>query len=144
MMLMPFRVTYRAVGLDRGVTLIHRWSLRLPGGWSIKLHHLINPDLPAGCRHSHPWWFISLVLWGWYEEIVGGVRRRRRGTGNIGFRRRKYTHRVCQVSPRGCWTLVLCGRNSNVWGFINPRGSWIPWRGFVAAAPGERAAWCED
>jgi hypothetical protein len=62
---------YRKIGLARGdgIVLFKRWSIALPCGWSIKLHHLLRPDYDR-CPHDHPWNFWSLILWGGYEEII--------------------------------------------------------------------------
>lgn len=49
---------------------LRRWSMWLPFGWSLKLHHILRSDSDR-CQHDHPWGFWTLILWGGYDELVG-------------------------------------------------------------------------
>lgn len=51
-----------------GAIFLIRFSFRLKSGGSIKIHLFLNDDNGA---HSHPWNFVSLVLFGGYKELSG-------------------------------------------------------------------------
>lgn len=82
--------------------------------------------------HDHPWWFVSLMMWGSYTEVTDGARARRTapepwrlffGDRPIVYRPATWRHRVELIghgwSPREipCWTLIITGRRSRTWGF---------------------------
>jgi hypothetical protein len=100
---------------------------------AVMLHNMLNADDDT-CHHDHPWWFITLVIWGGYiEEITdadGRVRTRRNRPGMILFRPAHHTHRIVALPKGNCWTLVLRGRKSRSWGF-HTTGGWIGHRTFI-------------
>lgn len=90
-----------------------RWVLDLRL-FSLRLHHFHRSDDDRHL-HDHPWWFLSLILSGGYEEIT------ERGTvavkpGRVVFRRASHRHAVKLLGP-SCWTIVLTGPIRRVWGF---------------------------
>ena len=122
---------------------------------NVYLHKFMRSD-DDRALHDHPWWFISLMLRGRYDEVTeAGVRRRR--AGSIAFRPAEWRHRVAlirqglplagQVWEVPCWTLIVTGRNRRTWGFwCPPRGRnpfarerFIPWQEFGDAGCGETA-----
>lgn len=111
--------------------------------WALMLHKMHRPDDDT-CHHDHPWWFITLVLWGGYvEEITlpdGTIRVRRNRPGTLLFRRAEHTHRIDALPSGSCWTLVLRGRKLRRWGFHTPKG-WVGWREFIDLR--NAVAWCE-
>ncbi|QXN74972.1 hypothetical protein SEA_POSH_64 [Gordonia phage Posh] len=103
---------------------------------NVYLHQFLRSD-DDRALHDHPWWFVSLILRGEYEEITGRysehaeLRRR----GSIAFRPAKWRHRV-QLTRRPvpgrsiiewpelpCWTLIITGRRTRSWGFWCP--NWV-------------------
>lgn len=98
-----------------GSLYLQRWHLVRLFGLALMLHKMHRPDYSL-CDHDHPWWFISLVLRGGYEELVDGEHRRHR-PGALLFRGRHFRHHITRL-PRGtAWTLVLRGRHTRTWGF---------------------------
>lgn len=128
--------------------LFHRWTLRpwadrkRPGKsarWKLMIHHFL-PDADDRDVHDHPRGFVSLVLWGRYDDWVPcedcdgeGFRlpddfpcRRcnhtglrlgdRMRPGMIRHRRASHAHRT-RVGPKGCWTVVIMGPSLREWGF---------------------------
>ena len=101
---------------------------------ALLLHHIWRPDCDRA-PHDHPWWFVSLVLKGWYLEnrynadgyFTHQVRRRR---FSIGFRRSTDLHDIREVSPN-LWTLVLVGPKCREWGFMTNDG-WVHWKDYIA------------
>lgn len=122
---------------------LRRWSLALPWGWSVKLHHILRTDADR-CQHDHPWAFWTIVLWGGYEETVGENQRlNRMRPGRSAYRPVGFRHRIVSL-PRGhAWTLVITKRRECEWGFFT-RGGWMHWRKFVDAARSARILWCHD
>lgn len=125
---------------------LRRWSLWLPFGWSLKLHHILRAD-DDRCPHDHPWGFWTLILWGGYDEVIlgvfGGEKVNRMRPGRLAYRPASFKHRIERL-PRGhAWTLVLTRRRAQEWGFYT-RDGWMHWRSFVDAARSRRVFWCED
>jgi hypothetical protein len=90
-----------------------RWVLNL-GLFSVRLHHWLGSDDPRA-HHDHPWWYLTLVLWGGYvDSFPGGSDKL--GMGSMRFRRSSWIHTV-KVNPGGCWTLMLTGPEVRDWGF---------------------------
>ena len=126
-----------------------RWSLWLPLGCSLKLHHIVRPD-DDRCSHDHPWWFLRVIVWGGYFEEYGdrGQAAHRKpwrpwAPWRVYFCSRRFRHRITEL-PRGhSWTLVLCGPSNQEWGFFTRQG-WMQWKAFVDAAWSNRVLWCDD
>lgn len=110
-----------------------RWVLNIPIG-SLRLHHFLRSDTDRH-PHDHPWWFVTVVLKGKYEDrtpcpdcrsgpsgpygfcdTCHGFRYLvdQLGTGSIRFRPALHRH---WVHTDGCWTLIITGRNLRKWGF---------------------------
>lgn len=50
---------------------LHRWMLKLPFGYTLRLHHWFRSD-DKRAMHNHPWDFWTLVLKGGYEDWTEG------------------------------------------------------------------------
>lgn len=96
-----------------------RWVIPLPFGFSIRYHDF-TPEHVDTDAHSHPWWFVTFVISGEYDdyssEDVDFLR-----IGSVRFRPRNHVHRVA-ISNRGCKTIVFTGRHHKNWGFYTPDG----------------------
>jgi hypothetical protein len=116
-----------------------RWFL-IPRNHRLNIYlHKFMRDDDDRALHDHPWWFVSVMLWGRYKEFVvsalGGQQRLDRRTGSAAFRPAVHRHRVElfkdeQGQPQPCWTLVITGRKSRTWGFWCNKG-FVPWYDFV-------------
>lgn len=108
---------------------------------NIYLHKFIRSD--DDVQHDHPWWFISLILRGEYDEVVGDrVTRRKRGS--VAFRRAEHYHQVRLVDGAPCVTLIVTGRKKREWGFYCPKG-WMHWEKFtVQRVNGNHAGGCGE
>lgn len=107
--------------------------------FGIYLHHIHRPDREPD-PHDHPWNFASMVLAGWYEELVWADKRDaaswiRRDRPRWSLRRitRNGAHRITGTSGP-LWTLVLTGPKVAEWGFW-PRGRFVPWREYLSQPP---------
>jgi len=110
---------------------LHRWRFRLwSKGPGIMIHRHNDPD-PGRALHDHPWWFISLILRGGYEEEhadirlahLGGIPRQWR-RGSIHMMRLGKAHRITRLLRAPTWTLIIHGSVKRKWGFY-------PLEGFV-------------
>lgn len=105
---------------------MRRWNLRLPGGFSIKLHMIALPD--HGELHDHPWKFISVILRGGYEqETAEDSKLYRPGMPNIRLDPTKQ-HKVTPII-RPTWTIGFYWPKEREWGFWIPDDEgehWIP------------------
>jgi hypothetical protein len=129
-----------------------RWYLIPLNPWfNVYLHKFMRDD-DDRALHDHPWWFVSLILKGGYQEVVDVSETGRRlsfstpydddpldveirSAGSVAYRPAEHRHRV--VLYRGvdgkkipCWTLVATGRKKRTWGFYCPKG-FVPWFDFV-------------
>jgi hypothetical protein len=121
---------------ETGEPYLVRWSLF---SW-LKVHRILREDVGRDL-HDHPWRFVSIVLWGWYDEEIpyaqaypgrpiscpgpysdATVVRRVRW---FNFKRPEGQHRIVKVSKR-CWTLVVNGPHVRTWGFHTAQG-FVPW-----------------
>lgn len=99
---------------DIGETFI-RYDIVKTRWFNIYLHRLIAETPHAQC-HSHPWWFIALILKEGYMEYTSQTRWVYRRPGSLLFRRASHTHNVI-TSCEGMWSLVLTGPKKHEWGF---------------------------
>jgi hypothetical protein len=121
----------REDGPGISVPYLDRWHLLNTRFGRLYLHRFWRSD--DDVFHDHPWWFVSLILRGYYDEVTpfssyGGEVHEIRRVGSIRYRPATWRHRV-MIAPqmRGrVWTLVLTGRKVRQWGFWCPKG-WIEW-----------------
>jgi hypothetical protein len=106
------KFTREALGLSE-CPYLHRWVLDF-GPFALRLHRWRSSD-DARAFHDHPWWFLTLVLWGGYTD-VSPAGRDRLGVGSIRFRRSHHQHTV-EIAHDPTWTLLITGRPSRRWGF---------------------------
>jgi hypothetical protein len=96
---------------------LYRWTLIL-FGYSIRIHHWIKSD-DRRYFHDHACDLISIILKGQYlnvmpeRTIVAKAWRPR-------FMRAEQRHYL-DIPKEGAWTLLLCGRPRQKWGFFVPR-----------------------
>lgn len=109
-----------------GQPYLRRWSLRLPGGWSIRLHRFYRGDV-SRAMHTHPFWFITLPLSPYVEEVMDDlgriyIRIVRRLIPQ--YRSLTFKHRVIgSLSGGPWWTIVLTGPGAQTWGFLDEQSS---------------------
>lgn len=108
---------------------------------NIYLHKFLKDD-DDRALHDHPWWFVSLMVWGGYFEHSELERNtwktftKHRTAPSIAFRRPTDRHRIelertpVLNKPIPCWTIVVTGPKSRAWGFWCPKG-FVPWFDFV-------------
>jgi hypothetical protein len=73
--------------------------------------------------HTHPWRFITFILWnGYVEETPNG--KKIYGPGRILYRPLDWIHRLEIYQP--CITLVITFKKIQEWGFVTKNGL-IPW-----------------
>lgn len=128
-------------------SLFPKWSR------AIYLHVMYRQDRDR-CHHDHPWPFLTIVLWGGYDEEVtvhetlftpGEKYTRRNRPGTVRYNRATHTHRVSNLPKGRCYTLVFRGRKARTWGFWSGMGQWIRWNVFTKGLhPTSKVLWCED
>ncbi len=100
---------------------LRRWVLNL-GLFSVRLHHWFYGDDPRH-MHDHPWAFWTIVLRGSYTDVTPQGEELL-PAGSIRYRPALHKH---TVKTKGCWTLLLCGPESRIWGFWITRASGHPY-----------------
>jgi hypothetical protein len=69
--------------------------------------------------HTHPWNFISLILWGRYTEKLkrnNEIGYYGRNTGNYAIRYKTDSHQIIDIHPP-VTTLIFAGRRDDSWGY---------------------------
>ena len=120
-----------------------RWYL-IPRNkrFNLYLHKFLRDD-DDRALHDHPWWFVSLVIRGAYQEMLDGGRSVVRRAGSVGFRAAEHRHRVVLLRVP-TWTIVLTGPVARDWGFWCPKG-FVPWQRFTATNnPGDVGPGCGE
>lgn len=150
------RVTRRPPNIEIGGPenpYLRRWYV-IPRNrvFNIYLHQFLRDD-DDRALHDHPWPNCSIVLRGWYYEILF-ERRPEHGSALPAtrtvlrepgrwpvFRRAATAHRIMlpkvanfQAVP--CWSLFLTGPALRNWGFWCPAGRWVHWRSFATGPRG--------
>lgn len=105
-------------------------------GISCRVHEILQSD-DDRAYHDHPWWYITVVLRGGYWEIRPKYDRsgifvgdscRWIGPGRVLFRRAKSWHRLEIPNGQTAFTLFICGRKAQDWGFlVNPKNKVAWW-----------------
>lgn len=98
----------------------YRWVLNL-GLFAIRLHHWVGSD-DERALHNHPYWFITFVIKGAYEDVTeSGSELLKAFT--IRFRKASHTHTV-RLKTKDCWTLLISGPPIHQWGFFTKNRFW--------------------
>ena len=135
-----------------GEVYLDRWGLSHVRLGGVLLHRMDAPD-PGPDLHDHPWWFVTIPLWGGYTELRAEARDAclyaglaqaqeemagvgpdqtacRRGVEEVRrpFRPRVMRlgecHTIVSLRRRRAWSLVINGPRRRSWGFFAPEG-WI-------------------
>ena len=81
-----------------------RWRLLGAGRFMLRLHRILSPD-GTPFLHTHPFWYVSVVLRGGYTERFlrpdGTLAKRRHGPGAVIVRRPDTAHRIDSVRLLG-------------------------------------------
>lgn len=128
-------------GNGRCSTYLYRWVVWRGKSFKVYLHHFVGDDWSLDL-HDHPKRFISIGLWGWYEEEIPcpsetpGAPESFAHTHRTIYRAPWYRsfpaehiHRL-RVPDKNTWTLVIVGRGSREWGFWHG-GRFLHWRAYV-------------
>lgn len=131
-----------------GPRYLLRWYVIPRNPWlNVYLHKFLHDDEDRAL-HDHPWWFVSVMVWGKYREVVpypahgnGHYHHVERSAPSVALRSASHAHRVVlkrdyKDRPVPCWTLVITGRVSRDWGFHCPQG-WRHWKEFTAFDKGD-------
>jgi hypothetical protein len=128
------------IGID-GDPYLDRLRLVRTPWFGIFLHHIHRPDKDCD-PHDHPWSFASLVLTGWYRELVWPDKRhrdqyteRQRNRWSLRWLSRRQAHIIIDIGAP-LWTLVFVGPRRADWGFWTP-GGFVGWRQYISEGRGD-------
>ncbi len=124
-----------------GRVYLDRWGIEC-GLFGVFLHRMNAPD-PGLDLHDHPWTFVTIPLWGGYDEYrapsreapwfarvaeMEGSHKATRGIAETveawhpRLMRLDECHRIHRLHRPTVWTLVLRGPKWRKWGFFLPTG----------------------
>jgi len=95
---------------------LRRWKLEAGRLFSVRLHHWVAGD-PEEYQHMHPWNFLTIVLWGGYDDVAEGRPTDYVRAPAVRYRPMSWRHSVINVRP-GTWSLVITGRVLGAWRFF--------------------------
>jgi hypothetical protein len=133
-----FKKEFIYVGTDH----LHfiRWIIFHSKNFAIYLHKFVGDDT-ARALHDHPKRFISIGLWGHYDEEVpekgwvpeGGApfstERNLFLAPWIRSFRPTHIHRIRNCV--GCWSLVFVFSRDREWGFWRNNQTWVQWEQYL-------------
>lgn len=87
-------------------------------GFGLRVHVWLRSD-DKRYKHSHPWWFCTLVVKGSYKDVYDSEGQEKSDKLNrFSFRFRKSNHKhYVDIPEGGCVTILLTGRPKQKWGF---------------------------
>jgi hypothetical protein len=130
----PFQIRWKEPLGNTNKPYCYRWSFVL-FGYSLRVHHWLGGKFqePSLHLHNHPHDFISILLKGGYSNIYLDKRGRTQvnkiQAPYIWWAKAAAYHHL-DVPEGGAWTLLLCGRPYNKWGFWVHNHHWRPLRYF--------------
>lgn len=131
-----------------GRVYLNRWGIAHDRIGGVLLHKMEAPD-PGVDLHDHPWWFVSIILWGGYTEERALVREapmfaqikecvengaghpcpgttrgvvEEREWGSIKTMRLDECHTITALKRKTSWSLVIKGPRRRSWGFYLANG----------------------
>lgn len=121
-----------------------RWYL-IPRNrfFNIYLHKFLKSD-DDRATHDHPWYSLSFILSGSYEEFVRlNLSKqydrwpdlhitKRFDAGSVILRSAKHSHIIKLIDRNPVWTIFMTGPKIREWGFWCPKG-WRHWRDYTKA-----------
>ena len=105
---------------------LYRWTLII-FGFTIRLHHWLRSD-DNRYFHDHATNLISIILKGHYYNVIPAddscdtskCNKILVKAGSVWKAKAEQRHYL-EIPEGGAWTLLLCGRPYNKWGFWVPR-----------------------
>lgn len=91
---------------------------------NVYLHKFLRSD-DDRALHDHPWWFVSWIVRGTYDEHTPAGRSSRR-RWSVAYRPALWRHRVALTSGPAV-TIVVTGRKSRMWGFWCAGDRFVRW-----------------
>lgn len=133
--LMASREPDFVIGPDRDPPYIRRWWVIPRNKWFNIYLHEVQQDDDDRALHDHPWYNMSYIVEGGYNEITPTKTFWPLHQGGIRFRKPTAAHRLELLNGRTI-TLFLTGPRVREWGFHCPQG-WVHWKQFTTSTNGE-------
>jgi hypothetical protein len=95
---------------------LHRWKLLKVWRLMVRVHHFIDVDRTP-FHHTHPFHYVSIILWGGYTEevkIKGEVEIRQHLAPAIVWRKGDTPHRIIRLH-RSAYTLFFAWYTDRPW-----------------------------
>jgi hypothetical protein len=135
------------IGPDRTPPYIRRWWV-IPRNKIFNIYlHEVQQDDDDRAMHDHPWWNVSYVIEGGYNEITPQwPTGKKLFAGQIRFRWASQLHRLQLLThPGRTVTLFITGPRIREWGFMCPEGiGWRHWKIFTGENKGVVGRGCGD
>jgi hypothetical protein len=128
-------------GAHRCPTYMYRWILGTIGPVKIYLHHFVGDDWSLDL-HDHPKRFVSIGLWGRYNEARPTQTVERFNAPWFRTFPSEHRHRLMMVRPgEECWTLIFVGPPQRAWGFWH-LARFVPFMEYVRGPLGDKMKAC--
>lgn len=133
------------IGPDKNPPYIRRWWI-IPRNKFFNIYlHEVQQDDDDRALHDHPWWNMSYVIEGGYNEITPKhPEGKKLLEGQYRFRWASQLHRLALLThPGRTITLFITGPRIREWGFQCPQG-WRHWKIFTGESKGVVGRGCGD
>ena len=109
---------------------LYRWTF-LFFGYSIRLHHWIKSD-DRRYFHDHACDLLSIIIKGKYFNVIeeDGKAVKHLAKAWVPRKMKAKDRHYLDIPKEGAWTILLCGRPYNKWGFYINNHKWRPLRYF--------------
>jgi hypothetical protein len=122
------------IGAHRNPPYLKRWWVIPRNKWFNIYLHYVQQDDDDRALHDHPWYNMSYVVKGGYNEVTPkGVFPLKEGQWR--FRKPTALHRLELTGDGATITFFVTGPRVRDWGFSTPKG-WIFWEDFVSVEEG--------
>lgn len=99
-----------------GVLHFRRWQLFKTPWFVVNIHGIYHKDDDLHL-HSHPWNFLSIVLWGSYVEELQGGKMNLRTFLNTAYRKAEAFHKIRLLCTKSVYTLNFMSTKTREWGY---------------------------
>ena len=104
---------------------LRRWTFTF-FGYSLRIHRWYRSD-DKRYFHDHPWDFLTVMLWGTYDNVTAEGRKTYR-PGHFSFVKAEAQHYVEVPKGWGALTLLLAAPPRKKWGYYVNGKLWRPLR----------------
>lgn len=114
---MKFFQKVREIRSKRGILHFQRYAIFETSFLSLYIHRIYRRDEDEHL-HSHPWNFITMVLWGAYTALDENMNLTRKGLGSWSWMTRHGYHKIFSIEKSPVTTIFLTYGKKGPWYYL--------------------------